>query len=199
MYNSIQQFNEFGVKKIEKEIKNFISERKDFADLVLGLREELFELGKNILTEVLEDMDEYIRNSEHRKKSWEIVRKDKTSLLTSFGMIRYNRTYFKSKKDGKRYYLVDEIVGIGPHDRISSDVVINAIEEAIKSSYRKAGEKAAYMDEISKQAVMDKVHDIDIVEPKIEEYEKRDVRILYVEADEDHVHLQKKVVIKKMG
>ncbi|WP_243120216.1 UPF0236 family transposase-like protein [Caloramator sp. E03] len=145
MYNSIQQFNEFGVKKIEKEIKNFISERKDFADLVLGLREELFELGKNILTEVLEDMDEYIRNSEHRKKSWEIVRKDKTSLLTSFGMIRYNRTYFKSKKDGKRHYLVDEIVGIGPHDRISSDVVINAIEEAIKSSYRKAGEKAAYM------------------------------------------------------
>ncbi|MGI6586747.1 MAG: hypothetical protein ACOX3L_12705 [Lutisporaceae bacterium] len=54
------------------------------ADLVLGLQESLFELGRNILTEVLEDMD--------------------------------------------------EIVGINPHDRVSADVVINAVDEAIDSS-----------------------------------------------------------------
>lgn len=150
MYDSIQYFNEIGVKNIEKVIKNFIKEKKDIADLVFGLQENLFELGRNIITEVLEDMDQSLRESAIRKKDWEIVRKDETGLLTSFGSIRYNRTYFKPKKCGKRNYLVDEIAGIDAHDRVSSDVVINAIEEATDSSYKKAGEKATYVEGISK-------------------------------------------------
>ena len=192
MYNSIQHFNEFGTRKIEETIKNFISEKKDVADLVLGLQESLFELGRNIVTEVLEDMDEYLRNCEIRKKDWEVVRKDDTGLLTSFGSIKYSRTYFKPKKEGKRQYLVDEIVGINPHDRVSADVVINALDEAIDSSYRKAGEEAAYMDIITKQAVMNKVHQIEVKDAPIEVQEKRGARVLYIEADEDHVALQTK-------
>ena len=39
MYNSIQQFNEFGVKIIEKVIKDFINQgNNDIADLVIGYR-----------------------------------------------------------------------------------------------------------------------------------------------------------------
>lgn len=192
MYDSIQYFNEIGVKNIEKVIKNFIKEKKDIADLVFGLQENLFELGRNIITEVLEDMDQSLRESAIRKKDWEIVRKDETGLLTSFGSIRYNRTYFKPKKGGKRNYLVDEIAGIDAHDRVSSDVVINAIEEATDSSYRKAGEKATYVEGISKQAVMNKIHAIKIEEPELKVKQKRKVRVLYIEADEDHVSLQKK-------
>lgn len=45
---------------------------------------------------------------------------------------------------------MDEIASISPHDRVSADVVINAIDEAIDSSYKKAGKKAAYVDEIAK-------------------------------------------------
>ncbi|HHW32497.1 MAG TPA: ISLre2 family transposase [Clostridiaceae bacterium] len=192
MYNSILHFNEFGVRKIEETVKEFIKEGKDIADLVLGLKENLFELGRNMLEEILEDMDEYLRGCELRKKDWEIVRKDETGLLTSFGTIRYSRTYFKPKEGGKRQHLVDKIVGIEPHDRVSADVVINAIDEAADSSYRKAGETAAYMDEITKQAVMNKVHSLEIIEPEIKIDKKKDIRILYVEADEDHVALQEK-------
>ena len=119
MYNSIQHFNEFGVKKIEKAIKKFVGEQKDLADLIIGLQENLFELGRHIIKEVLEDMDEYLRSCEVRKRDWEIVRKDETGLLTSFGSVRYSRTYFKPKEKGKRRYLVDEIAGIKPHDRVS--------------------------------------------------------------------------------
>ena len=46
MYNSIQHFNEFGLKKIEKVIETFVTEKKDLADLVLDLQETLFELGE---------------------------------------------------------------------------------------------------------------------------------------------------------
>ena len=153
MYNSIQHFGEFGVKKIEAKIKDFINEGKDLADMVFGLQEDLFEFGRNMLQEVLEDMDDHLRSSGVRKKEWEIVRKDPASLLTSFGTLKYSRTYFKPKRGGGRKYLVDKIVGIDSHDRVSSDVVINAAEEAIESSYKKGGKKAAYVEEITKQTV----------------------------------------------
>lgn len=192
MYNSIHHFNEFGVKRIEKIIKEFIKEGKDLADLIFGLEESLFELGRNILVEVLEDMDQHLRDSALRKNDWEIVRNDATQLLTSFGMIKYKRTYFKPKKGGKRRYLVDDIVGIAPHDRVSADVVINAIEEATDSSYRKAGKKASYVNEISKQAVMNKIHKLEITQPEIKAHKKKDIEVLYIEADEDHVALQNK-------
>ena len=197
MYNSIHYFNEIGVKNIEKKIKSFISEGKDLGDLIFMLQEDLFELGRNIITEVLEDMDDYLRRSGVRKNKWEIVRKDKTRILTSFGNVEYARTYFKPKKAGKRKYLVDEIVGIQPHDRVSTDVVINAIEEASESSYRKAGETATYVDEISKQAVMNKIHNLEVKEQEIAVERKKEIKILYVEADEDHVPLQLKNVDKE--
>ncbi len=192
MYNSIHHFLKFGVKNIEKKIKSFLEEGKDLADLVFDLEEDLYELGRNILVEVLEEIDQYLCKSWRRKKKWEIVRRDETSILTSFGTITYNRTYFKPKAGGKRKYLVDELVGIKPHDRVSEDVVIKTIDEAIDSSYRKAGRRASYTDELSKQTVMNKIHSLEIKEPEIEVNEKRDVRVLYIEADEDHVSLQNK-------
>lgn len=192
MYNSIQHFNEFGLRKIEKTIETFVTEKKDIADLVFGLQESLFELGRNIITEVLEDMDEYFRGSTERKKRYEIIRKDSSTILTSFGLVEYSRTYFKSKQGGHRKYLVDQAAGIKPHDRVSADVVINALEEATQSSYRKAGLKAAYDNCLSKQAVMEKVHEIKVVDAPVLTTEKKAVRVLYIEADEDHVALQQK-------
>lgn len=192
MYNSIQQFNEFGSRKIEETIKKFIAEKKDLGDLVLGLQESLHELGRNIIAEVLEDMDEHIRKSGERKKRYEIVRKDPSTLLTSFGLVAYSRTYFKPKDGGCRKYLVDEIAGINPHDRVSADVEINALEEATESSYRKAGTKVAYDSDLSKQAVMKKVHEIEVLDAPLSTSEKKAMRVLYIEADEDHVALQHK-------
>lgn len=192
MYNSIQQFNEFGLRKIEKTIENFVAEKKDIADLVFGLQESLFELGRNIVAEVLEEMDEYFRSSTERKKRYDIVRKDPNTILTSFGLVEYSRTYFKPKQGGHRKYLVDQAAGIKPHDRVSTDVVIKVLEEATESSYRKAGLKAAYENSLSKQAVMEKVHEIDVADAPVPTTEKKAVRVLYIEADEDHVALQQK-------
>lgn len=197
MYNSIQHFGEFGVKKIEEKIKDFIINRKDLADLVFGLQEDIFELGRNILTEVIEDIDENLRNSSVRKTEWEVVRKDSASILTSFGKLEYGKTYFKPKTGGKREYLADNLVGIDPHDKISTDVAINAVEEAIESSYKKGGIKASYVDEVTKQTVMNIVHTIEVEQPAVVVTTKKEVKILYIEADEDHVALQGKSAKKE--
>ena len=87
---------------------------------------------------------------------------------------------------------MDSIVGINPHDRVTADVVINAIDEAVDSSYRKAGEKASYVEKISKQAVMDKIHNLEVVQPSVIIQHKKENRVFFIEADEDHVAQQKK-------
>jgi hypothetical protein len=88
MYNSINHFIEFGVKNIEKRVKDFVSNGGDLADLILNLKEDVFELIRNILQEVIEDMDDLLRNNEERKKYREIIRKDENKILTIFGEVR---------------------------------------------------------------------------------------------------------------
>ena len=78
------------------------------------------------------------------------------------------------------------MVGIESHDRISVDVEINALEEASESSYKKGGEKAAFVDEVTKQTVMGK--HIRIQQPSVEVKDKKEV--LFIEAEEDHVAKQ---------
>ncbi|PYG83908.1 uncharacterized protein UPF0236 [Ruminiclostridium sufflavum DSM 19573] len=192
MYNSIQQFLDFGIENIRETIEKFIEQGDDVTNLILGLQKDIFELGRNIVSEVLEGMDEHLRKSGLRKQQWEIIRKDSSSILTSFGMTNYSRTYFLSKETGERKYLVDGIVGIEPHERVTDDVVINAIDEAVDSTYRKGGERASYVDKISKQAVMDKIHNLEVVQPSAANKCKKDNKVLFIEADEDHVAQQRK-------
>ncbi len=102
MYNSIQQFLDFGIANIRETVKSFIEQGDDIANLVLGLQEDIFKLGRDIVSEVLEGMDEHLRKSGLRKQQWEIIRRDTSGILTSFGMTNYSRTYFLSKKTGEK-------------------------------------------------------------------------------------------------
>ncbi len=191
MYKSIAYFNEFGVKSLEKKVESFIREGKDIADLVIGMQEDLFQFARNMIAETLEGMDDFLREAAFRKIYWNIERRnDIGSILTSFGTVEYQKTYFKSKTDNSTKHLIDELVGITPHDRVSEDVKINAITEAVESSYRKGGTKGSFVESITKQTVKNFIHDLEIELPEEKVMEKKVKKILYIEADEDHVSLQ---------
>ncbi|WP_066495576.1 ISLre2 family transposase [Abyssisolibacter fermentans] len=192
MYDSILHFNEFGVKVLEKIIKTFIEDKtQTIGDLVDMLNKPLQELQCNIISEVFELIDEIYRNDISRKKNWSIIRKDSNSFMTTCGEVKYKRTYFKSKKTGEREYLADKAVGINSHMRISDDVVVKTLENVADYSYRLSGENATNTEDIiSKQAVLKQVHDLEIPKAKKVCTEKRKVKVLYIDADEDHVSLQ---------
>lgn len=192
MYNSIQYFLEYGTKKIEKNIKNLIAKGESFGEFVLNLEEVLHELGRTICKEVLEDIDKEIKNDKDRKKSWEVKRKDEIGTITTiFGKVEYQRTYYKSKESGIHRHLIDEFVGISQHERLSEDVIIRALEEVTDSSYKKTGKSVILTEEISKQTIMNMVKDVEEIKYKPNPLaEKRKVKKLYIEADEDHVSLQ---------
>lgn len=156
MNNSIQHFYEKGLVELSKAADIFYKNPENLDDFIDGVIKPLLEFGIEYVTEVLQDADECIRNSRQRRVSWNINRKEKTQLLTRLGNIIYERTLFQNKKTGKYSYLLDDVMGIEPHTRMTIGAEAALIEEAINSSYRKGGLFVSMTDSVSKQTVKNK-------------------------------------------
>lgn len=190
MNKSILHFNEIGIRNIEKGLKSFMEHPDDldsFADTVLSV---LLSFGLDILKESIEDADRIIRESPERKRKWNINRREKTQLLCRLGNLVYERTLFQNKKDGTYRYLLDDIMGLEGHERMTPGAEAAILTEALDSSYRKGGEQVSLTDFVSKQTVKNKLHGLTIKERIPEAAEKKQVEILYIDADEDHISEQ---------
>lgn len=177
----------------EKELKKLILEKGDISEFILGTKKTLDEIGVTLVEEALETIDEAYRNSKDRKHNWTVKSKDdKKTLTTIFGEIKYKRTYYENKKTGKYCYLSDEAVGISAHDKLDASLKTRLIEEAVYMPYSRSGEKATEAVSLTSQTVMNSIRELGGIENdavKIKQ-EKKTVKILYIEADEDHVALQ---------
>lgn len=179
---------------IEKTLKEIIlTPEKDISELVTTLKEELDKLGVALCRWAIETADEAIKESTNRKKEWVVEQNNNPkTLMTTFGEVEYERTYYKSKGDKGYSHLVDDKLGIDPHQRMDSSLEARLVDLATERSYARSGKEAVDSLEISDQTVMNKIRKLEKIandslnEPK----EKREVRCLYVEADEDHVSLQ---------
>lgn len=189
MYNSIQHFLTDGIAKIENGSNDFFEKPEEFFKFILNVKDGVVNLGIAIIAEEFERMDEMIRNSSVRKQKWVIVRRDETSLITSLGTVRYHKTLFKNKKTGRRCYIIDELMKLKPHERVTPDAIAEMLDEASETSYRRGGEFASLTDDLSKQTVKNVIHNLEFPneEPAVK---RKKVKRLYVNADEDHVALQ---------
>jgi len=178
-----------------KELNNLSKEKKDISEFILNTKKTLDEIGTMLVAEALETVDEAYRYSKARKVNWSIKSTaDPKTLTTIFGDVKYKRTYYKSKKTGEYCYLSDEAVGIAAHDRLDASLKAKLIEEAVVMPYSKSGEKAAEAVSLTSQTVMNCIRELGSIDNDAVEIkqEKKAVKILYVEADEDHVALQTK-------
>ena len=190
MVNSIQYFMEEGVKNLERIFVDYAQDMTKFAEMIYGITEELHDLGCRLIAEELKMYDDWLRGSALRKRYYEIVRRDETSLLTSIGTVRYKKTLFKDKTSSERVYLLDKAMQLAPHTRISEDGKARILEEAVQSSYRRGGENVSVGSElVTKQTVMKLIHSLKFPKNEITG-EKKQLEYLYIDADEDHVSLQ---------
>lgn len=194
MNNSILHFAEISINVFKQLEEKFLKDPSDFNSFVTDLKEELMTLGQLEIKDMFERMDEYYRQSWQRKKEWVIVRKDARLVTTSLGDVTFYRTLFKNKSTGKSIYLLDQLLGLKPHDRLTEDAEARLLEEAVQTSYRRGGENVSEAPEsvISKTAVMERLHGLEFPQQWKPLKEKRKVDYLYIEADEDHCALQYK-------
>ena len=155
MNNSIQHFCREGVKNLEKVMVDYAADMTKVAELVQGVTKAVTDLGLSMIAEEWESYDELLRERKDLRAGWYIVRRDETTLLTSLGSVAYHKTLFQNRQTGEHEYLLDRIMGIEKHARLTEDAEAKILEEAVQTSYRRGGENAARTeDAVSKEAVI---------------------------------------------
>jgi len=191
MYNSIQQFYKNGIEPLEKLVKDFSENPENVADFVTGVGSEVLKLATNIIAETFEDLDKALNSSQTRKLNWVVERHESASILTSLGTVNYSKTLFKSRKDKSVCCLLDKMMNIEAHERMTPDALARILEDTVSGSYEKGGSNATMtgLESVSREAVKEKIHSLEFPvaeKPK----EKKKIKNLYVSADEDHISLQ---------
>ena len=126
-----------------------------------------------------------------KEKADGISRQDNKQLITFLGGISFRKTLFRNKEDGHSEYLLDTILGMDSHERMTEDAEAELLNEVADASYRKAGTECSIQSAVSKQTVKNKIYELDFDRaPRPCVHKKRQVKYLYIDADEDHVALQ---------
>jgi len=191
MYNSILQFIENDIKEIEKNVRSLLDGEKDAADLSNDVHERVLRLGCRLISEIYEQIDEEIFKSLVRKNKYYVEQKDMPrSLVDVMGTISFKRRGYVPKHGGEYIYLLDLIMGFDDNQKVTMAAAAKILEEAVESSYAKAGKKVNLTDQVSKETVKDIVHGLVVEFPVKELTEKKKLKNLHIVADEDHVAAQ---------
>lgn len=171
--------------------KAFFDKPDQFANYVILLSDKLQTLGVDLVRYTLESYNDALCKSGKRKEKYYVEKHDNKQLVTSLGAVDFKKTLFSSKeKQDEMLYILDKIMGFDKHQRMSDDAVANVLKEAVQTSYRKGGENVNPTGDISKMAVKDLIHKLKFPVGYKVPVQKKIVDYLYIDADEDHAHLQ---------
>ena len=141
--------------------------------------------------ELIEQADAEIKaaKQERRQEGLVVERKqDPRTLITSIGDLNYERTYYWNKGKGQYEYPVDRMLGIEHYERVDPGLSKGLVSCARTRSYRDSAQRKC-KGSVSAQTVMNKIRK---AEPVLaEREERRKVPYLHIDADEDHVALQR--------
>lgn len=197
--NMVQQILR-GCQKILETVCHFLEEGMTFQEFEEELWETMRGVGREILKVVLETKDQEIRKDEKRKEHFEVVRKDERTILTLFGDVTYQRTSYRNRVTREYTHLLDSSTGWKKKRHIDPLLEAFLLEEATDASYRRAGKVILQEGRdltVSPEVTKRLVHHLERVKPPLSREEGEKVRrkfcpYLFIEADEDHVTLQKK-------
>ena len=191
MNNSIQYFLENGIPGLEKIKKDFFTNPMCFDEYIENVKNIVLDFGCHIISEALEECNTLLEESMKRVIHWHIKDRSQKNIMSPVGLLSFTRTRFKNKETKETAYLLDRVLGLGAHARMSDGVKTAILEEAVQTSYEKAGREACPGECVSRETVMRHVHGVEIPPERMEgPAEKKETRDLYVEADEDHAALQ---------
>lgn len=200
MTNSILYFEEHCINIFEKLEDNFLKNPKNFAEYVYEITDLLHKLGTKMIQDSLEAMDHMLCESPIRKKSWIIEAHHTKTLLTSLGEVHFQKTLFSNKKTKESSYLLDQVVGLEPNQRMTEDVIARMLKEAVQTSYQRAAQHVSLRTPVTRETVKNKIHALKFPPVPYKSETKKTVDWLYIDADEDHVALQfneKKETLRK--
>lgn len=150
-------------------------------------------LNLNILKELLETIDLDYKNSKKRKDKYYIQCTRQRTLITSLGLITFNKTYYRTKNKVNNKYIffsyLEDYLGIDKWAKMTLKAEVNLINNSLDNGMSWASANTIPNCPVSRQTISKKIKDINynLVENIIS---KETPDTLYIEADEVHSNLQ---------
>ena len=178
-------------REIEENIIKTLEGASNLYEIVDSVGEMVNSIGIDTLSAIIEELNQQIKEARERKGKYYVQRNnDKRTLVTRFGLLEFERTYYKNNKENKYTYILDELLGIEKYEKIEGNLKGEILEKAIDVSYEKSAKLSTPVS-VTRETVKRIIREngsIDNLE--IEVKEKKEVNTIYIEADEDHVPLQ---------
>ena len=186
--NIISLFNSF-----VNHLNNILNNNLFLYELEHNISNSTNTLNLDILRNILEYLDLEYKNSKERKEKYYVQQTRERTLITSLGLITFNKTYYKSKNkiNGKYVYYsyLEDCLGIDKWAKMSLSCEVNLINNALDNGMTWASINTIPNYSISRQTISTKIKNINF--NYFESIVKKETpKILYIEADEVHANLQ---------
>ncbi len=169
------------ISLIAKDLKEM-----SFSDIVHTTQETVNNLGVNLIEQIVKIIDENYNNQ--RDKHAVILRHTKTrKMVSGMGELNLTRRLYFNKSTRKYFFAVDELLNIEKHSRIESELKTKLISDATLTSYGKASKLSNEC--VSRQTVHNIVKSVMPKKLEVQADDFKTVNDIYIEADEDHIHL----------
>ena len=151
------------------------------------------ELNLDILKQILEYLDLEYKNSKERKDKYYVQQTRERTLITSLGLLTFNKTYYKSKKkiNGKYEYYsyLEDYLGIAKWAKMTLAAEVILINNALDNGYSWSANNSIPNYITTRQTISSKIQSINY--NYVENIPKKDTpEVIYIEADEVHANLQ---------
>lgn len=182
----IEQIIRNTVEKITSSIQgDLLKNELSFKKIVLKTQENVNSLGVSILETITKELDD--RYLQVRPKEVTIRHNlKKRTMLTSLGEITLERRLYKNKESNKCFFAIDELLNIPRYSRVEQGLQARLLERATKGSFGEASR--SINNKLSRQTIFNIVKKTKPIKYNFNE-EKVDIPNIYIEADEDHIHL----------
>ena len=151
------------------------------------------ELNLDILKQILEYLDLEYKNSKERKEKYYVQQTRERTLITSLGLLTFNKTYYKSKMkiNGKYEYYsyLEDYLGIAKWAKMTLAAEVILINNALDNGYSWSANNSIPNYITTRQTISSKIQSINYND--VENIPKKDTpEVIYIEADEVHANLQ---------
>lgn len=169
------------ISLIAKDLKEL-----SFSEIVRTTQKTVNNLGVSLIEQIVKIIDENYNNQ--RDKHSIILRHTKTrKMVSGMGELNLTRRLYFNKVSGRYFFAVDELLNIEKYSRVEGELKTKLINDATLTSYGKASKLSKEC--ISRQTVHNIVKGVTPKKLEVQTNGFISVNDIYIEADEDHIHL----------
>lgn len=138
----------------------------------------------------ISEIDDVLASRAELRPEWHVFKgPTERTLETKWGTLRFSRRYYRHQETGEYAHLVDRALEVRKYARIEDGLLASLGASACTHSYQTAAQEEAG-GRVSRMSVYKAIGSLKV--PVLPETQPRRVcRELHLQADEDHVHLQK--------